>query len=150
MMNLTRGLQSLARQVDVQTNVEIPNAALTLTRTATLAITTGGTTITWQAETRNSQFTWTGTTITIPTDGFYSFFFFGGVNTNQINFFTIVSGGILFTVSTVRAPATVATAMYYFTAGATFTVVVTPSANVTLAANVRMDIVQITGSIDLP
>lgn len=147
MMGLTRGLQSLQKQVDVQTNVEIPSAALTLTRSATLAITTGGTTIPWQVETRNSQFTWSGTTITIPTDGFYNFFFFGTVNTNQINFFQMVSGGNLFTVSTVRAPTTVATAMYYFQAGATFTVVVIPSANVTLSANVRIDIMQLSASV---
>jgi hypothetical protein len=147
MMGLTRGLQSLQKQVDVQTNVEIPSAALTLTRSATLAITTGGTTIPWQVETRGSQFTWSGTTITIPTDGFYNFFFFGTVNTNQINFFHIVSGGNLFTVSTVRAPTTVAAAMYYFQAGATFTVVVTPSANVTLSASVRIDIMQLSASV---
>jgi hypothetical protein len=71
MMSLTRGLQSLQKQVDVQTNVEIPSAALTLTRSATLAITTAGTTVTWQTETRNQGFTWSGTTVTIPTAGYY-------------------------------------------------------------------------------
>ena len=71
MMGLTRGLQGLQRQVDVQTNIEIPSAALTLTRSATLAITTAGTTITWQVETRNEGFTWSGTEITIPTAGYY-------------------------------------------------------------------------------
>lgn len=120
-------------------------AMLTLTRLNTLSITTGGTLITWESEIRNQSFTWLNETITIPTDGFYSFFFFGGVDINQINFFTIVSGGNLFTVSLVRAPITVATAMYYFTAGTTFTVSVIPSVNVTLAANVRIDIVQLTG-----
>lgn len=147
MMELTRGLQSLQKQVDVQTNIEIPSAALTLTRSATLAITTAGTTITWQVETRNNGFTWSGATVTIPTEGYYSFFFFGTVNTNQINFFQLVSGGNLFTVSTVRAPTTVATAMYYLQAGATFTVVVTPSANVTLSASVRIDIMQLSASV---
>ena len=126
--------------------VETPGACLTLTRSATLAITTAGTTITWQVETRANGITWSGTTITIPTEGYYSFFLFGTVNTNQINFFTLVSGGNLFTVSLVRAPTTVATAVYYFLEGATFTVTVTPSANVTLSANVRIDIVQLTGS----
>jgi hypothetical protein len=72
MMGLTRGLQGLQRQVDVQTNIEIPSAALTLTRSATLAITTAGTTITWQVETRNEGFTWSGTEITIPTAGYYA------------------------------------------------------------------------------
>jgi hypothetical protein len=72
MMGLTRGLQGLQRQVDVQTNIEIPSAALTLTRSATLAITAAGTTITWQSEVRNSGFTWSGANITIPTAGYYS------------------------------------------------------------------------------
>lgn len=72
MMSLTRGLQSLQKQVDVQTNVEIPSAALTLTRSATLAITAAGTTITWQVETRNQGFTWSGADITMPTAGYYS------------------------------------------------------------------------------
>jgi hypothetical protein len=133
-------------KVDTLARVETPSACLTLTRSATLAITTVGTTITWQTETRNRNFSWSGTTITIPTDGYYSFFLFGTVNTNQINFFTLVSGGNLFTVSLVRAPTTVATAMYYLLEGATLTVTVIPSANVTLSANVRIDIVQMTGS----
>jgi hypothetical protein len=51
---------------------EAPSAALTLTRSGTLAITTAGTLITWQSELRNFGFTWTGTAITIPTSGFYS------------------------------------------------------------------------------
>jgi hypothetical protein len=147
MIDIVRKLSSLQNQVSTSTNIETPNCALTLTRSATLAITTGGTTITWQVETRNSGFTWSGTTVTIPTDGFYSFFLFGTVSSNQINFFTLVSGGNLLTVSLVRAPTTVATAMYYLTEGTTFTVVVTPSANVTLSANVRIDIVQMTGEI---
>ena len=52
--------------------VESPSAALTLTRSATLAFTTAGTTITWQVETRNQGFTWSGTAITIPTSGYYA------------------------------------------------------------------------------
>jgi hypothetical protein len=71
MMNLTRGLQSLTKQVNIQTNIEIPSAALTLTRSATLGITTAGTIFTWQVETRNQGFTWSGTDITIPTSGYY-------------------------------------------------------------------------------
>jgi hypothetical protein len=140
-------LAANGRRTDILERIETPAAALTLTRSATLAITTAGTTITWQTETRNRGFNWSGTTVTIPTEGYYSFFFFGTVNTNQINFFTIVSGGNLFTVSTVRAPTTVAAAMYYFQTGATLTVNVIPSANVTLSANVRIDITQLTGAL---
>jgi hypothetical protein len=140
-------LAANGRRTDILERIETPAAALTLTRSTTLAITTAGTTITWQVETRNRGFDWSGTTVTIPTEGYYNFFFFGTVNTNQINFFTIVSGGNLFTVSTVRAPTTVATAIYYFQTGATLTVAVTPSANVTLSASVRIDIVQLTGAL---
>lgn len=147
MNSFLTNLAANGRRTDILERIETPAAALTLTRSATLAITTAGTTITWQVETRNQNFNWSGTTITIPTDGYYGFFLFGTVNTNQINFFQLVSGGNLFTVSTVRAPTTVATAVYYFQGGATFTVVVIPSANVTLSANVRIDIVQLTGAI---
>ena len=45
---------------------------LTLTRTNTLAVTTAGTIITWESETRNSGFTWSGTDITIPANGYYA------------------------------------------------------------------------------
>jgi hypothetical protein len=62
--DLRASVADLARQ-------ERPAAALTLTRSATLSITTAGTIITWQTETRNQGFAWSGTTITIPTAGYY-------------------------------------------------------------------------------
>lgn len=94
MMSLTRGLQSLQKQVDVQTNVEIPSAALTLTRSATLAITTAGTVITWQVETRNQGFTWSGTTITIPTAGYYAVQLALGTTGSQTMAFTRIVNGV--------------------------------------------------------
>jgi len=94
MMNLTRGLQALTKQVNVQTNIEIPSAALTLTRSATLAITTAGTTITWQVETRNQGFTWSGTTITIPTAGYYAVQLAIGTTGSQTMAFTRIVNGI--------------------------------------------------------
>jgi hypothetical protein len=63
--DLRASVADLARQ-------ERPGAALTLTRSGTLSITTAGTTITWQTETRNEGFTWSGTEITIPTAGYYA------------------------------------------------------------------------------
>ena len=148
MMDLTRGLQALTRQVNVQTNIERPSAALTLTRSASQTIAGSSATITWQVETRNSGFTWSTTTITIPTDGYYLFYFFGQVNTNQINFFDIVTTGSLYTVQSVRAPITNATATYYLTAGTTFTVTITNSVTgLVLSSNVRMDIIQLTASV---
>ena len=59
-------------KLDTLARVETPNACLTLTRSATLAITAAGTTITWQTELRNRNFTWSGADITIPTAGYYS------------------------------------------------------------------------------
>jgi len=47
-------------------------ASLTLTRINTLAVLTTGTTVTWESEIRNSGFTWSGTSITIPASGYYT------------------------------------------------------------------------------
>jgi hypothetical protein len=47
-------------------------AYLTLTRTATLSLATTGTIITWQSEVRSRAITWSGSAITIPSDGYYA------------------------------------------------------------------------------
>lgn len=60
----SNAVQDLTRQ-------ERPAAALTLTRTALQAITTAGTLITWQSQTRGQGITWSTTDITIPTAGYY-------------------------------------------------------------------------------
>ena len=73
--------------------VESPSAALTLTRSATLAITTAGTVITWQVETRNQGFTWSGTTITIPTAGYYAVQLALGTTGSQTMAFTRIVNG---------------------------------------------------------
>jgi hypothetical protein len=44
---------------------------ITLRRTGTLAITTAGTIITWQDEVRSNGITWSGSEVTIPSDGYY-------------------------------------------------------------------------------
>ena len=59
------------RQLQTLQRVESPFATLTLTRTATLAITTAGTVITWQSKTRGLGISWSTTDITIPTAGYY-------------------------------------------------------------------------------
>ena len=71
MSSLLTNLAANGRRTDILERVEAPAAALTLTRAATLAIVTTGTTITWQSEVRNRGFNWSGTDITIPTGGFY-------------------------------------------------------------------------------
>jgi len=73
--------------------VESPSAALTLTRSATLAITTAGTVITWQTEVRNQSFTWSGTTITIPTAGYYAVQLALGTTGSQSMAFTRIVNG---------------------------------------------------------
>jgi hypothetical protein len=142
-------LAAVGRRTDILERVESPlPAAITLTRTASQSIPGTSATITWQVETRNRGFNWSGTTITIPTDGFYQFYLFGQVNTNQINFFDIVTTGSLYVIQSVRAPITNATATYYFTTGTTFTIVITNSAaGLTLNQNVRIDIIQLTGAV---
>ena len=68
---LTNNLASVMSEVQDLQRVETPGACLTLTRSATLAIATAGTIITWQTETRNNGFTWSGADVTIPTNGYY-------------------------------------------------------------------------------
>jgi hypothetical protein len=85
--DLRADVADLARQ-------ERPGAALTLTRSATLAITTAGTTITWQTETRNAGFTWSGTTITMPTAGYYAVQLALGTTGSQTMAFTRIVNGV--------------------------------------------------------
>lgn len=73
MNSFLTNLAAVGRRTDALERVESPfPVALTLTRSATLAITAAGTTITWQTETRNRGFTWSGADITIPTAGYYT------------------------------------------------------------------------------
>lgn len=126
---LKAGVADLARQ-------EQPSAALTLTRSATLAITTAGTVITWQTETRNNGFTWSGTTITIPTTGYYgisatifstatnfSTWFTLGVNSVAVSFMTSDNTAVNRHTAYVQR---------YFTTGDAVTLTLTPSVNFTL------------------
>lgn len=137
---------------------EQPGAALTLTRSATLAITTAGTIVTWQTETRNQGFTWATDTITMPTTGYYAVQTFLQTSSNvtmftqrQINAVNVGYFGNSFTALNYH----VATMIRYFTTGDTLQIRVVPSVNTTL--NVAADgvasespilhIVQLTGVI---
>lgn len=143
--------QDLARQ-------EQPGAALTLTRTATLAITTAGTLITWQSEIRNQGFTWSGTNITIPTSGYYTIFIAYRASANA----TVYASLVVNTVTVARMSASPGnqnrlsnTAMRYFTTGDTLAVGFDTVANFTLNVNAEnaadespiLHIVQLTGVI---
>ena len=139
--------------------VERPSAALTLTRSATLAITTAGTVITWQTETRNNGFTWSGTTITIPTTGFYLFnFVFKITTTNQVATCEISVNGFqqsLMATSTTVTNNKSFTQMLYCATGDAVTLTVTPTTNDTISITAEganrpspiLNIVQLTGVI---
>lgn len=124
----------------VQT-VETPAGYLSLTRSATLAITTAATTIVWQTELRSQGITWSGSTITIPTDGYYHLSVSIAVvlNTNIYIRFVIngVNAHLFYTVpfSTGGGYGSACTAMLYLRQGDTFIVNLTPAANTTLNQN---------------
>lgn len=158
MMSLTRGLQSLQKQVDVQTNVEIPSAALTLTRSATLSITTAGTIITWQVETRNQGFTWSGTDITIPTSGYYAI----GAYIVTAASITMFANLVVNSVILIQMPASYLSstahgffAVRYYATGDVVSLRVGPSSNTTVSVNAEnvasesplIHVVQLTGAI---
>lgn len=158
MMNLTRGLQSLTKQVNVQTNIEIPSAALTLTRSAVLAITTAGTLITWQVETRNQGFTWSGSTITIPTSGYYAVQVFLAIaNTYALSMQKFVNGinlgNFSFQGSGINYHS--GTMVRYFSTGDALQIRVVPGVNVNINVNAEgaanespfIHIVQLTGVV---
>jgi hypothetical protein len=150
--DLRAATQDLARQ-------EQPAAALTLTRTNTLAITTAGTTITWESATRNQGFTWSGTTITIPTSGFYLFnFVFKITTTNQIATAELsintFQQSLMATSNTVTNTKSF-TQMLYCTTGDAVILTVTPTNNDTIALAVEganrpspiLHVVQLTGAV---
>jgi hypothetical protein len=150
--DLRAGIADLARQ-------EQPAAALTLTRTTVLSITTAGTTITWQTETRNNGFTWSGTNITIPTTGFYLINFVFKINTaNQVvNAELSVNGfqqSFMPTAPLITNSHSFAQ-MLYCTTSDVLTLALTPTSNDSIAIAVEganrpspiLNIVQLTGVV---
>lgn len=124
----------------VQT-AETPAAYLTLTRTATLSITTAGTQIVWQSALRSQGITWSGTTVTIPSDGYYhlsvSIALAAATNT-YIRF--VVNGAnahIVYSTpfSTGGGFAAATAVMLYLFESDTVVVSLTPAANTTLNQN---------------
>jgi hypothetical protein len=128
--DLRASVADLARQ-------ERPGAALTLTRSATLAITTAGTTITWQTEIRNQGFTWATTDITIPTAGYYVLNLSYTATAHTAFMRLIVNGTTTgFFASSALSSATQAlTVVRYFATGDIVRTQVLPSSNVTIAVN---------------
>jgi len=57
---------------------------LSLTRTATLSITTAGVTVTWQSEIDSGgNMTWSGSSITVPIAGYYKITVIGSLSTRD-------------------------------------------------------------------
>jgi hypothetical protein len=149
--DLRASVADLARQ-------ERPGAALTLTRSATLAITTAGTTITWQTETRNQGFTWATTDITIPTSGYYAFNLYYAGGSAHTAFMRIVVGGVsvAFMASSGGSSNVQSfVSVRHFTTGDVLRMQVVPSSNQTIAVNAEgvagespiLHITQMTGVI---
>lgn len=144
---------------DVETT-DVHGAVLTLRRTADQAITTAGTTITWQSEVRGYQITWSGTDITIPVDGWYliSMAWRTSVALNDM-YVRLVVGGLfvnaMANIGDVDRSTGVATFLRYYTSGDVVQINVIPSANVNLVASAEatqgespiLNIVQLSGGI---
>lgn len=159
--DMVRDIVNLKRDIS-QVNNEIPDAGITLTRTAVLAITTAGTFITWQSRIRGQGITWSGTNVTIPASGWYTINISGQTSANINDLFitiavnglnVIQSGGNIGDVDRNRFSASFTR---YFTTGNTIAIALTPSANVNLVVNAEggvgespiLNIVQISTGAD--
>ena len=149
--DLRASVADLARQ-------ERPGACLTLTRSATLAITTAGTTVTWQVETRNQGFTWSGTTVTIPTAGYYQVQCLIGTTPSQTLIIQRVINGVTIGGFAIQLASTnyfSGQLISYFATGDTLAIRLVPGANTTVtlvaeyaaAESPILHIVQLTGVI---
>jgi hypothetical protein len=151
-------LAAVGRRTDILERIETPAAALTLTRSATLAITTAGTTITWQVETRNRGFNWSGANVTIPTSGYYliNLQYNAGTATTAYGILRINTIGVgFFTNSSITSTLHTFTVMRYFVTGDVINAVVVPAVNSTISIAAEgtasespfIHITQITGAI---
>lgn len=150
-------------QIDNIAAVEYPAAGLTLTRSSTLAITTASTTITWQVETRGYGISWAGTTITIPSSGYYNIFVTIATVTNTTMYIRLLRSNFNPIAAYIATPFpsangfnSIANFTVYFTTGVEIQISCTPSANTTVNVNVEttagaspiVHIVQLTGSVE--
>lgn len=157
---VVRDIVQLQRTVS-QINDEIPDAGLTLTRTAVQAITTAGTTIVWQSRIRGQGIAWTGASITIPTSGWYHVSIALQHNAlNDLLFRLNVNGAdVQFAsgIGDVNRDVSSAHFMRYFTLGDTVQISVLPSANVNINARAEnglaespiLNIVQLTNQAEV-
>lgn len=155
--SIINNLATQQNAIQALQRTETPAACLTLTRTATLAITTAGTLITWQTEIRNNGFTWSGTSITIPTTGYYNISFNYVASANVVTYIRINVGGV-FLLDMPAAPGNrtrqSVTFTRYYTAADVITITVDTVTNHTMNVNAEnsasespiFHILQLTGS----
>jgi hypothetical protein len=115
----------------------------TIRRTTTQSITTAGTTIIWNAYTRNNNITYSTDTITIANAGYYAFSATFATTDNLTSLRMTLSRGTINYVSTLHG-AGLSTAngymfnfniMFWAGANTTYKVILTPSSNTTLNTN---------------
>lgn len=127
------------QRVDLLERIERAGTYLTLTRTANLALSTAGTVVTWQSEVRNSGFTWSGTNITMPSDGYYalSLSLAKSSATPLIRAFLSLSGTRIITMPNENVSSTVAaySMMRWFSASDVLSIDLLPSGAVTVVIN---------------
>lgn len=159
---ITDAIARLNSRVALTEVAEEHGAVLTLTRSADQAITTAGTTITWQSALRNFQFTWATTNITMPATGWYHITLAWRTSAalNDMYVRLNINGAFVNAVANIgdvdRATG-VASFMRYFVAGDVVQVNVIPSANVNLLAisesatgeSPILNIVQISGRVNV-
>lgn len=138
------GNTGIAGTLDVVGKITTDNMGYaTIRRTTTQSITTAGTTIVWNAYTRNNNITYSTDTITIANAGYYAFSATFATADNLTSLRMTLSRGTINYVSTLHG-AGLSTAngymfnfnvMFWSNAGNTYKVILTPSSNTTLNTN---------------
>jgi hypothetical protein len=116
---------------------------ITVRRTADVAITTAGTVIVWQSATRSNNISFSTDTITIANAGYYTFSATFATVANLTSLRMTLTRGTVNYVSTLHGAGLSTGGGYLFnfnigffaSAGSTYKVTLTPSANTTLNAN---------------
>lgn len=159
---ITKAIARINEKYALTEVAEEHGAVLTLRRTDVLAITTAGTTITWQSALRNFQFTWAGTDITMPASGWYAFDLsvtFSAV-LNDCRVFFIVNGTVVKAynlLGDVDRNTGAVSMMRYLAGSDVVRIQLSPSANVNVnvvAENLNgespiLNIVQISGAVNV-
>ena len=153
-------VQNQLKIADIESAEEV-GAVLTLTRTATQAITTAGTTIVWQSEIRGYQIEWSGSDITIPATGWYHVSVSLGHGVlNDLLYRLNVNGALVQIASSigdVNRGSSSAHFMRHFTEDDVVQINVLPSANVNITVVAEnsspelpiLNIVQLSGEVDV-